>query len=293
MEALTENVRSALKARGQLQGEEREFRVFDSMSWTKAQKRDPGHYRPGLVLHFHEPAGGFARHESVEVEKATEDGLQLRREDGSVSPFKLDGGRACFEVGQWRTLKIAPGDKLLLQANRSRQFINGELVEVKAVAGQSILLSDGRILPPDYRTFTHGYAVTSHAAQGKTVDNVLLVAPSRSFAAVNREQFYVSISRGRQCCSVFTDDKDLLRAQITRSSIRTAAVEAVTAPKARRALVRQLLAWAENFRRLVSLGQVLGQPLAPQKSTVLSRKTRLHHRYEYHHSHRQSRTLGV
>src|SRR5438128_6379119 len=198
IETLTENVRNALKACGQLQCDEREFRVFDSMSWTQAQKRDPGQYRPGLVLRFHQPARGFARHESVEVEMATEGGLQLRRGDGSISSFKLDGGRACFEVGEWRTLKIAPGDKLLLQANRSRQFVNGELVEVKAVAGQSILLSDGRTLPPDYRTFTHGYAVTSHAAQGKTVDHVLLVASCRSFSAVNREQFYVSISRGRQ-----------------------------------------------------------------------------------------------
>jgi hypothetical protein len=43
-----------------------------------------------------------------------------------------------------------------------------------------------------------GYAVTSHSSQSKTVDEVLLVASSKSFAAVNREQFYVSISRGRE-----------------------------------------------------------------------------------------------
>jgi len=36
--------------------------------------------------------------------------------------------------------------------------------------------------------------------------------------------------------AIFTDDKDLLRAHIAHSSIRTAAVEAVVVPKARRAL---------------------------------------------------------
>ena len=46
---------------------------------------------------------------------------------------------------------------------------------------------DGRALPPSYRTFTHGYAVTSHAAQGKTVDEVLVVVSSQSFGAVSQE----------------------------------------------------------------------------------------------------------
>src|SRR6266508_5855916 len=73
--------------------------------------------------------------------------------------------------------------------------------------------------------FTHGYAVTSHSSQGKTVDEVLLVASSRSFAAVNREQFYVSISRGRERCHVFTDDADLLARRVTDSHERKAAVE--------------------------------------------------------------------
>jgi len=86
-------------------------------------------------------------------------------------------------------------------------------------------LVDGRVIPQNYRTFTHGYAVTSHAAQGKTVDEVLVVASSRSLAATNQEQFYVSISRGRERCQIFTDDSDLLRLHVTRSSARLAAVE--------------------------------------------------------------------
>ena len=76
-----------------------------------------------------------------------------------------------------------------------------------------------------FNTFTHGYAVTSHSSQSKTVDEVLLVASSKSFAAVNREQFYVSISRGRERVHVFTDDADLLARRVTDSHERKAAVE--------------------------------------------------------------------
>ncbi|MCI0541209.1 MAG: hypothetical protein L0Z50_38905 [Verrucomicrobiales bacterium] len=54
---------------------------------------------------------------------------------------------------------------------------------------------------------------------------MLLVASSRSFGAVNREQFYVSISRGRERCHIFTDDADLLARRVTDSHARKAAVE--------------------------------------------------------------------
>jgi hypothetical protein len=69
------------------------------------------------------------------------------------------------------------------------------------------------------------YAITSHSSQSKTVDDVLLVASSKSFAAVNREQFYVSISRGRERVHVFTDDADLLARRVRDSHERKAAVE--------------------------------------------------------------------
>ena len=97
----------------------------------------------------------------------------------------------------------------------------------KPIQGDSVLLADGRVIPADYRTFTHGYAVTSHAAQGKTVDEVLVVASSRSLPAINQEQFYVSISRGRERCQIFTDDAELFRSHVTHSSARLAAVEAM------------------------------------------------------------------
>ena len=56
---------------------------------------------------------------------------KVQRADGSESIFPLGQGSALFDVGEKRKLKIAAGDKLLLQANASRKrFINGELVEV-------------------------------------------------------------------------------------------------------------------------------------------------------------------
>ena len=226
IEAVTEKVRATLKTSGRLAGEEKEFQVFDSLSWTEAQKRDARQYRPGMAIHFHRRGHGFEKGETVAVVSVENDSLKVQHPDGSENIFLLGAGIAC-DVGEKRKLKVAAGDKLLLQSNWQKKFVNGELVEVKAVQGDSVLLADGRVIPAEYRTFTHGYAVTSHAAQGKTVDEVLLVASSRSLPAINQEQFYVSISRGRERCQVFTDDAEMLRSHVTHSSARLAAVEAM------------------------------------------------------------------
>jgi len=227
IEAVTEKIRTALKTAGRLAGEEKEFQVFDSLSWTEAQKRDARQYRPGMAIHFHRTTHGFDKDETVSVVAVENDSLKVQHRDGAEKIFPLGAGIAC-DVGERRKIKIAAGDKLLLQANTvGKRFINGELVEVRAIQGDSVVLADGRVIPQNYRTFTHGYAVTSHAAQGKTVDEVMLVASSRSLPAINQEQFYVSISRGRERCQIFTDDSDLLRLHVTRSSARLAAVEAM------------------------------------------------------------------
>jgi ATP-dependent exoDNAse (exonuclease V) alpha subunit len=230
IESMTEKIRTALKTSGRLAGEEKEFQVFDSLSWTEAQKRDARQYRPGMAIHFHRRGQGFNKNETVAVVAVENDSLKVQRADGTKTFFPLGQASPLCDVGERRKLKIAAGDKLLLQANAvavRKHFINGELVEVLAIQGDSVVLADGRVIPQNYRTFTHGYAVTSHAAQGKTVDEVLVVASSRSLPAINQQQFYVSISRGRDACHVFTDDAELLRSHVTRSTARLAAVEAM------------------------------------------------------------------
>ena len=85
-------------------------------------------------------------------------------------------------------------------------------------------MNDGRTLPKHYRQFVRGYAVTSYAAQGKTVDYVLF-SDSAVKAATNEQQWYVTISRGRKGVKIFTADKIQLRQNITHSGHRTLALD--------------------------------------------------------------------
>jgi hypothetical protein len=225
IDRVTERVRERLKAAGTIGGKDVPFRVMDSLQWTAAQKRDVHRYEAGQVLLFHRKTESFSRHEAVKVIGVGKDFVRVERANGAVAQFHPVKGTS-FDVCLEREIAVAPGDRLLLQGNRyNARLINGQVVEVEAVKGGRIVLKDGREIPPDYRTFCHGYAVTSHASQGKTVDTVLVVASSRSLPAVNREQFYVSVSRGRETCRVFTDDKELLRDRIARADEHKAALE--------------------------------------------------------------------
>ena len=88
-----ENVRSA-------GGEEKEFQVFDSLSWTEAQKRDTRQYRPGMAIHFHRRTAGFAKDENVAVVAVENDALKVQRADGSENIFPLGQGSACLMWGR-------------------------------------------------------------------------------------------------------------------------------------------------------------------------------------------------
>jgi hypothetical protein len=98
-------------------------------------------------------------------------------------------------------------------------FKNNGLHKVTGISDRGLEL-DNREIGDGMYHIDQGIAVTSHAAQGKTVDQVVVSAPVESFAQVSREQFYVSMSRARQAMHLVTDNKSALRAAVTRTSQR-------------------------------------------------------------------------
>ena len=110
-----------------------------------------------------------------------------------------------------------------------------------------------RVLPADYAHVATGYYSTSHGAQSKTVDHVLIAQSAASYAASSQEQAYVSATRGRRSAHIYTDDKEALRAHIIRSGQRGSATEllgeelaATTQP---RGVAEQMARMRERLRR--------------------------------------------
>jgi len=126
----------------------------------------------------------------------------------------------------------------------------GELV-ARIEGDERIVLQDGRTLERSYRRFVRGYAVTSYASQGKTVDYVLF-SDSAVQAATSRQQWYVTISRGRKGVRIFTADKEQLRENIARAGDRELALD----------LTRPRQSKRQRLRRGLTIGLTRGRQLA-------------------------------
>lgn len=127
---------------------------------------------------------------------------------------------------------LGTGDRIRITGNGKAMdgihLFNGTAYDVTGFDRQgNIKLSNGSTLSAGYGHFTHGYVATSHSSQGKTADKVIISQSSMSFRASSMEQLYVSVSRGRQAVSIYTDDKESMMQAVHRSSQRVSATELV------------------------------------------------------------------
>jgi conjugative relaxase-like TrwC/TraI family protein len=224
-------IRAVLKQHKLIGEAETTVTAFQPVDLTAAQKRDARSYDGSTVLVFNRDARGFKAGESAKLKEISDTHLLVATDTREVSiPFKqLDKLTAC----QRKELALAAGDKLQLKANgrsvENRKLVNGELVTVKAVQPDGrIALADGRVLDKNFRQFVRGYAITSYASQGKSVDYVLF-SDSAAKAATNQQQWYVTISRGKKGIHIFTTDKEQLRESITRSGDRPSVLDLLAA----------------------------------------------------------------
>ncbi len=215
---ITAAIRRNLRRAGRLGTEERTFVALENASLTEAERGDAVNYVPGDVLQFHQNAKGFIRGQRVTV-------------DGN-GPLPLDQA-ARFQAFHSTTITLAPGDVVRIThngmtADGKHRLNNGSLYRIDRFDNKgNIVLGNGWTVGKDFSHWAHGYVVTSHASQGKTVDRVFVGQSSQSFPASSREQFYVSCSRARERVIIYTDNKVDLREAINQSDERVSATEFV------------------------------------------------------------------
>jgi ATP-dependent exoDNAse (exonuclease V) alpha subunit len=221
IERVTEAIRADRSERGLL-GQSVTMERLIPLQWTEAQKRDLSNYHEGQVLLIHRSARGMEKHEALTVHRVEPDHLVARNARGEERTF-TPGQTRNFSLHEARAIEVAVGDRLLLTGNRRDigfRATNVDLVTVRSVKPGRIQLEDGRTLPANYREFDHGYAVTAHRSQGKTVDGVIL-----SGDVMKQELFYVAASRGRSEIAIVTSDRELLRESLGISTARPSAIE--------------------------------------------------------------------
>jgi len=236
-----ENNKKLKKNEKRLFQDERTFQVLENANLTQAERGDAVNYGAGDVLVFHQNAKGFARGDRVSVDKNRK--------------LPLDQAQR-FQAFHRSTLQLAPGDRVRITRNGTtvggkHTLNNGSLYQVKDFDRDgNIVLNNGWTVDKDWGFLTHGYVVTSHASQGKTVQRVFVGQASESFPASSREQFYVSASRAKERVTVYTDDKEALLEAVSKSDERLSATELVNGTPQREVVaLHQRIAEVADQRR--------------------------------------------
>jgi len=265
-ERLTEELRGALKAQGAI-GPEKDFKVRTNAGWTAAEKGDGRNYRPGLVVEFNQNVKGFAKGEKAAVVKGG-DGVTLVKQDGSQAALPL-GHADRFEVYRTRDIALGKGDRIRVTRNgmakvegqaKGTRLNNGDIFTVEGFTKEGdIRIGGGKLLNKDFGHFAPGYVDTSYASQGKTVKRVFIATGHESLGAANRQQWYVSVSRGEEAAKVYVDSKQDVKDAIARGTERLSAVE-LTGTRIRegwRARMRKTLERNRVARFLRDRGQAI------------------------------------
>jgi len=232
-QVLNQAIREGLKKEGKLAKKDQLFDIQINLALTEAQKKDSATYEAGQAIQFHQNLNSIQRGERYNVLGRDEYGNVLIENTGQRKVLPLHEAKK-FSVYKLEQIGLAKGDIIRISQNGfsldKKRLNNGNNLLVKGFdeQGNILALTSGRneiILDKNYRNLAHGYYSTSIAAQGKSVNRVLILQTAQTGKAASKEQFYVSASRGKFAISVFTDNKEHLLESVQRSSARMAAIE--------------------------------------------------------------------
>ena len=207
-----------------------------NLNLTNAQKTDWRNYKEGQVVQFSQNVPKISRGSVWKVKDIQDKSIVLQNQQDEE--INLPSHRSeCFDVYEQSNIKLAKGDKVKITKNgfdgSGKRLNNGQALEVVSVSSKgNIVLRNNASkatysINADHGHISHAHCITSHAAQGKTVDHVLVSQPAATFTATDAKQFYVSASRGRESASIYTDDKDELLDHAARMGDRQSAIELV------------------------------------------------------------------
>jgi conjugative relaxase-like TrwC/TraI family protein len=242
---ITSTIRDSLKDGGKLSNE-RTITAWVPLHLTAAQKSDAASYRSGDMLQFHQNAPGHRI------------GSRLVVSENGEPPAAF---AERFEAYRPVALSLAAGDRIRVSARGKTKdgkhlLSNGALLTLRGFTPRGDLIADnGWVIDKQFGHIAHGYVVTSHASQGKTVENVFIGQSAESLAASNRRQFYVSVSRGKAQAVIFTDDKKELMKAVARADEPMSASELADGWTVKPPLTHRLKKVLARMRRVANFNQ--------------------------------------
>jgi conjugative relaxase-like TrwC/TraI family protein len=230
-------VRQELKANGVLAPEDYAFRVLvQRQDMTGAERSWASHYDMNDVVRYARGSKALAieaaSYASVVAINPTANQLTVEKMNGELAtydPRRLIGVSVYQEIER----EFSVGDRIQFTApDKSLGVANRDMAAIEAIHPDgrlSVRLDNNRQIqfnPNEHRHLDHGYAVTSHSAQGLTAERVLVHADTGVHPDLLNSRFgYVSISRASHQATLFTDDLAKLGPQLGAEISKTSALE--------------------------------------------------------------------
>lgn len=238
--AINKMVREGLQERGEIGETQAERKILVPTGYTDAQKGSTPYYEPGMVVRFGREyrsldvaSGAYGTVVSIDVPRHQ---VKLQMEDGrhvTWSPEKHAKVEA-YKKPEERELGI--GDELRFTRNNKDLGVNnGTLGKVTAITDEKIVLDTAkgqitlRSTDKSESHWDYAYAMTVHASQGRTTNDVNFLITADSGRAMGERSFYVGITRPRLDMTIYTNDSDKAKDLIVQEQNKTSAVEKLSA----------------------------------------------------------------
>lgn len=217
---------------GELSGDSTMLSHLTSKNMSVSQLRDASFYEAGDMVLFNK------RYARLGVDRGTyAKVLQVHQREGyirlqvgnDIKTWRPDlvagNAKGAIDVFQYDQIELAQGDEIRFTRNFPRhRIMNGTQCEVLEVGEKAVRLrkqnGETLVMDRDQALLSHidyAWASTTYAAQGKTVDEVHVVASSQNAHMNTAQSLYVQISRARYKAHVYTDDRDALEMQVMKS----------------------------------------------------------------------------
>jgi conjugative relaxase-like TrwC/TraI family protein len=235
-EEVTDAVRKKFRDEGLIGKKEIKVTKLDNLNLTEAQKSDLRIYKPGQMIKFNQNLRRIKRGSLWTVKNVDGNAAFIINDKGDEKklPHKKPKSYDLLEMSE---MGLSKGDKIKITRNgfdvKKKRLNNGQTLEVIEINKSGKIKAKNREgktiynLDKDFGHLIHAHCITSYAAQGKTVDHVLISQPASTFPATDAKQFYVSVSRARESVRIYTDDRNALLEYASQLAERQSAIEIV------------------------------------------------------------------
>ncbi len=223
-------IREGLREQGVVSKEAVTVTALEKAGLTREQQARAESYKTGMVVRLEEGRGRERHQIEYSVQGVRGNTVTVTDSDGQSHDWNPVKEKPSG-IYQPRDMELSPGDKIVFRENQHGvdRIRNGEDATIDRIEdGKPVArLDSGKEValdPAHGQTVDYGWCRTIHAAQGATVDHVVVAGEASRVATA--QTAYVAASRERDTLKIYTDNSTKLESAWAKFAKREHAISA-------------------------------------------------------------------